>query len=142
MKFFAHVQSLDKSALLITHPTHDKIYRPKTPLHRGLFGSVKAVPVEIFQESELQCVIPALESKMDKDLVFIHTNIDKEKTHQEHLKKLDKVIANVYNKLAMNGIMVVIFGGKTNPLENGVCMIRVKKPCSPEYQILDKFVHQ
>ena len=142
MKFFTYVQSLGKSALLITQPTHDKIYRPKTPLHQGLFYNVKAAPVEIIQETELQGVVPALESRMDKDLVFIHTIIDEDKTDQGHLKKLDKVIADVYNKLAMSGMMIVIFGGKTNPMGNGVCMIRVKKPCRADLSTFDNVLHQ
>lgn len=142
MKFFTYVQSLGKSALLITQPKHDQIYRPKTPLHQGLFINVKAAPVEIIQETELQGVVPALESRMDKDLVFIHTIIDEDKTDQGHLKKLDKVIADVYNKLAMSGMMIVIFGGKTNPMENGVCMIRVKKPCRADLSTFDYVLHQ
>jgi hypothetical protein len=136
MKFFSFVQSLDKTAVLITQATHDKIYRPKTPLHRGLFHNVRAAPVEIFNESRLQGVLPALESSMHKDLVFVHTIVEEEKDN-EHLRKLDDVIAGVYNKIAMSGIMIVIFGGKTNSLENGVCMIRVKQPSREEL-----FLHQ
>jgi len=129
MKFFTFVQSLDKSAILITQPTYDKIYRPKTPLHRGLFENVKAASVEIRQENKLEDVFPALQSRMNKDLVFVHTSVvDEEKKENEHFKKLDDLIADVYDKLAMRGMMIVIFGGKTNPLENGMCMIRVKKP--------------
>ncbi len=59
----------------------------------------------------------------------------------EHLKKLDDVIADVYDKLAMRGIMIVIFGGKSNPMENGMCMIRVKKPCREDL-LRDHFPNQ
>ncbi len=130
MKFFTFVQSLDKSTVLITQPTYDKIYRPKTPLHRSLFGNVKAASVEIVPETKLQNIVPTLESRMNKDLVYVHMSVaDEEKKGNEHLKKLDDVIADVYDKFAMRGIMIVIFGGKSNPMENGMCMIRVKKPC-------------
>ncbi|XP_046651344.1 RNA exonuclease 1-like [Daphnia pulicaria] len=142
MKFFTFVQSLDKSTVLITQPTYDKIYRPKTPLHSGLFGNVKADSVEIVPETKLQNIVPTLESRMNKDLLYVHMSVaDEEKKGNEHLKILDDVIADVYDKLAMRGIMIVIFGGKSNPMENGMCMIRVKKPCREDL-LRDHFPNQ
>lgn len=72
-------------------------------------------------ETKLQNIVPTLESRMNKDLLYVHMSVaDEEKKGNEHSKKLDDVIADVYDKLAMRGIMIVIFGGKSNPMENGM----------------------
>lgn len=126
MKFFTFIQSVDKSTILITHPAHDKIYRPKTPIHSGLF-TCKTAPVKIVQQAEMQSIATTLESESNKNLVFVHTALAKEEENKGHLKKLDQLIADLYKQMPMRGVMIIIFGGKENSLENGLCMINVKK---------------
>ena len=136
MKFFTFIQSQNKSAALITHPEHESAYRPKMPIRQGLFlksDEIKVPPVNIRVETKLKDVVPSLQTQLDKNFIFVHTTIDKEKELKENLRELDQVIVDMYNKIPENAMMVVIFGGKTNPIvENGVCMIRVKKPRKDE----------
>ncbi len=136
MKFFTFVQSQNKSAALITHPTNETTYRPKIPIRPELFltsNGPKVAPVDIQVEPKFEDAVAALQSKLDKDFVFAHTAIDREKELDDNLKQLDKDIADVYNKIAPNGMMIVIFGGKTYPsVENGACLVRVKKPRKEE----------
>ncbi|XP_057372775.1 uncharacterized protein LOC130693613 [Daphnia carinata] len=127
MKFFTFIQNVDKSAILITHPAHDKIYRPKTPLHPGLFNC-RADPVKIVQQPEMEKIATTLDSESKKDLVFVHTAVAKEEENKGHLKKLDQLIADLHERMPMRGVMIVVFGGAENSLENGLCMINVKKP--------------
>lgn len=127
MKFFAFVQNFDKTAILITDPAYDKIYQHKTEIQGGLFNS-KTDPVKIVPQPEWEKIAMTLEPEPNKDLVFIHTAVAKEEKDKGHLKKLDKLISDLHDRIPKCGMLIVIFGGKTNPSENGVCMARVNKP--------------
>lgn len=80
----------------------------------------------------MQSIATTLESESNKNLVFVHTALAKEEENKGHLKKLDQLIADLYKQMPMRGVMIIIFGGKENSLENGLCMINVKKPTKDE----------
>ncbi|KAI9560717.1 hypothetical protein GHT06_011667 [Daphnia sinensis] len=127
MKFFTFIQNANKSALLITDPAYEKIYRPKTPLHPRLF-SCRGAPVKIVQQPEMEKIVTTLESEPNRNLVFVHTAVAKEEENKGHLKKLDQLIVDLHERMPMRGVMIIIFGGKDKSLENGLCMVNVKKP--------------
>lgn len=127
MKFFTFAQTQMKSTALITLPQHEMYYRPKLPAPPKLFAC-HTNPVQVRVEKKFQDAIETLYTQMDKNFVLVHTEVNElTQEKQSNLKVLDKVICDIYNKMAPNGMLVVYFGGKCLE-ENGVCMLRLKTP--------------
>lgn len=133
MKFFKYVETQKRSSALITHPIYQDIYMPKSTSPQGLFAN-NVNPTQVRIENNYKDVIAALPSQIGKDFVLLHTEIGEEKEGKEHLRELDKAIGGIYEQLAQNGMLVVIFGGKTSRSENGLCMVRIKKPRKEELE--------
>lgn len=136
MKFFKYIEIQNKSSALITHPNYKDIYMPKSTGPPGLFPSkmIHSKPFELRVEENLQDAFAVLSSQIDKEFLLLHTKIDEEKEGKEHLKELDKAIGGVYDQMLPNGMLIVIFGGKSSEGENGLCMVRLKKPRKEELE--------
>ena len=136
MKLFTFIQSHNKSAtLIITEASAERSYRP------GLFKLNSAVikkkkddeplakPVQILVANDLkEAVSITSRSRFNNDFTLVHTSLGKINSDcKEKFRELDKAIAEIYDGVSLNGMMIVIFGGKSNPVQNGACLVRVNK---------------
>ncbi|KZS03739.1 putative RNA exonuclease NEF-sp [Daphnia magna] len=136
MKLFTFIQSHNRSATLITTSLSlQKSYHPRLlKLKKAVVKCKKADeslvdPVQIVLASDFQdAVTMTRASRFNSSFTLVHTYAGREQhNRKEKLKEIDKAIANMYTGISLNGMMIVIFGGKTNPTQNGACLVRVKK---------------
>lgn len=128
MKFLSICHIKGKSAALVANQKDAEIYRPKIPINVKLCdpNCKEIAPVKIIEEHDCTNALTAMQSEMTNNIVIGHIALDRRKEHSENLKDLDKAIADVYYKLALKGMLLVVFGGNTERGENGACMIRLK----------------
>lgn len=135
MKLFTFIQIHNKSATLITtHPTLEKSYRPELrQLTKAIIKSKKAnepiaEPVQIIAVHDFQSAVTATSMvRFNSSFTLVHTSLE-EQNLEEKWKELDKSILELYNSVSINGMMIVIFGGKHNdPLQNGACLVRINR---------------
>lgn len=140
MKLFTFIQSHNKSATLITtHPSVEKSYRPgllklnSAVVKRKKDEESLAEPVQMLAASDLnEAVTVTSRSRFNNNFTLVHTSLEKgELDRKAKLKELDKAIAEIYHGVSVNGMMIVIFGGKTNPVQNGACLVRVNNRSRP-----------
>ncbi|XP_057372770.1 uncharacterized protein LOC130693610 [Daphnia carinata] len=137
MKLFTFIQSHNRSATLITTSLSlQKSYHPRLlTLNKAVVKRKKADealvdPVQIVLASDFQdAVTRTRASRFNSSFTLVHTYAGTGEQHnrKEKLKEIDKAIANMYTGISLNGMMIVIFGGKTNPTQNGACLVRVNK---------------
>lgn len=136
MKLFTFIQSHNKSATLITTQSAiQKTYGPGlTKLKKevikysrkdeSLAGPVQTFSVDDFQ----QAVQKAIETRLNNAFTLVHTSFDEEDCKcKEKLKEVDRSVAQIYDGLSLNGMMILVFGGKSDPSQNGACLVRIKK---------------
>lgn len=134
MKLFTFIQSHNQGATLITtNPSLERSYRPGLlKLSEEIVRNKKkneplADPVQIVAAKDFQDAVQStIQSRLNQSFTLVHTSIEREEEDRnECLKDLDKAIAEVYHGISLNGMMIVIFGGRTSPLQNGACLVRV-----------------
>lgn len=136
MKLFTFIQSHNKCATLVTtSPCLEKSYQPRLlklkkalvkckKIDEPLVDSVQIQLAKDFQEA----VTITTASRFNSSFTLVHTSGAREQDNRkEKLKEMDEAIANMYRGISLNGIMIVIFGGKSNPTQNGACLVRVNK---------------
>lgn len=134
MKLFTFIQSHNKSAALITtHSSFEKSYRPGLlKINKAVIRTKKsdeslAGPVQILAAHDLQSVVTATStSRFNNSFTLVHTSVE-EQSCKEKWKELDRAISEMYDGLSLNGMMIVVFGGKNNPVQNGACLVRVNR---------------
>merc|ERR1712071_657178 len=115
MKLFTFIQTQNKEATLIAHPSIGKEYQPK------------------LTELKTSSVKTTLDHILDHNFTMIHSSIedaaDDEAQRQKKMKKADKYIGKLFRKISLNGMLVVVFGGSTkDETKNGACFVRINKP--------------
>ncbi len=139
MKLFTFIQSHNKSATLITtNSSVEKSYRPgllklNSTIVKRKQDEPLAEPVQMLAASDLnEAVTVTSRSRFNNNFTLVHTSLEKgELDRKAKLKELDKAIAEIYHGVSVNGMMIVIFGGKTNPMQNGACLVRVNNRSRP-----------
>jgi len=139
MKLFTFIQTQNKEATLIAHPSIGKEYQPKltelkTSLVKKKEGSELVKAVEIHEAEDLKSSVKTtLDHILDHNFTMIHSSIedaaDDEAQRQKKMKKADKYIGKLFRKISLNGMLVVVFGGSTkDETKNGACFVRINKP--------------
>lgn len=146
MKTFTFLQTHNREATLITggptQKTIEQAYRPKLmTLAKGLVKLKRpdeplVQPVRVLSAKDLPDVVQVFnDTRLDSCFTLIHTSLsspeDKKDadSRKDKLKKLDRAIADIYEGISLNGMMIVIFGGSVeDETQNGACLVRIRKP--------------
>jgi hypothetical protein len=152
MKLFTFIQSHNKSATLITtHPSVEKSYRPgllklnSAVIKRKKDDEQLTEPVQMLVANDLKEAVTVTSlSRFNNNFTLSHTSQEKgELNRNEKLKELDQAIVEIYRGVSLNGsLMIVILGGKSDPVQNGACLVRVNNrsreiyiPIHPNFMI-------
>lgn len=119
--------------MITTHPTLEKSYRPRLlKLKKEVIRSRKineslADPLQVIAAKNFQEAVQAtIDSRLNQSFTMLHTSYEEHHLNRiEHLRKLDQAIADIYKSISLNGMMIVVFGGRNNPSQNGACFVRV-----------------
>lgn len=151
-KLFTFLQSYNVSATLVTqldffdhyNPTvrnldsHLLVVQPKPD--EPVAGQLTVVQSHSLKDAVEKTVTNAgqKKNKMKKNnnsnssskFTLIHSNVDAfaPVDRRKQFKELDESISRIFQQsVAVNGLMVVIFAGTRNPLQNGMCLVRVNQ---------------
>ena len=59
-------------------------------------------------------------------LTLVHTKV-KDGKRSKRLKRLDQYIKEIYDTVAVNGLMIVVCAGTDQPLQNGFSLVRINQ---------------
>lgn len=150
IKLFTLLQSHNRDAtLIVTQPALAKMYQPKLiSIKPGLVKRKEderlVPPVRVVTVEGLKEVVRAVEdTRLDSSFTLVHTSVEidseeededeaskkkKKKMKKKTLMELDKAIGDIYRGISLQGMMVLIFGGSKDALENGACFVRINRP--------------
>lgn len=111
-----------RSTLLITSADDSKL--------KG-FQANTSKDFQLLQVTGNKCAIKkACELAIQHHLTMVHLNLSAERleasTVDKTMSNVDRWISKVYEKLAVNGLMIVLFGGASGT-KSGVAMVKIKK---------------
>ncbi|KAF7995515.1 hypothetical protein HCN44_006622 [Aphidius gifuensis] len=91
----------------------------------------KTDPVRlVLTDSNKQSIKRACEISMKHALTFCHVKLDSQQTNDDSIKKtcknVDKWVSKLWNHIADNGLLCVVFGGEKNAA-NGACFLNIKR---------------
>jgi hypothetical protein len=137
-KLFTFLESHNISSLLITGPKFIDYYKPTIHLNyqphlmakKSLYNYCG--PVRIVEADSVKSALKeAIANSGREKLTLVHTEVSGDaqpsEKRRKKLKKLDKAIGKVFQNVTVNGLLIVIFSGTQEPLQNGVCFVRVNQ---------------
>ncbi|XP_037034578.1 RNA exonuclease 5 [Bradysia coprophila] len=111
-----------RSTLLITSADESKLKNFQTPSSKDF---------ELMQVTGNKCAVKkTCELAIQHNLTMTHLNLTPERleasTVDKTMASVDRWISKVYEKVAVNGFMIVLFGGAPGT-KSGVAMVKIKK---------------
>jgi hypothetical protein len=139
-KFFTFAQWHSVSSMLITHLEYLDHYNPlirnldpRWLSHTQIQPDVPVEPVGPVKVIQTHSVKDAIQKAVDgigqKRFTLVHTRIDtfSPVDRLKEMKDLDGSIARLFDAVPTNGLLIVVFSGTRKPLQNGLCLIRIRE---------------